>query len=284
VAGVYAQAGYEFYRWEDGPVLMIWHDGIQSSGCASRTNEQIFVMDCHALTNDNSRFDWSLETRDGDTVDFFLNDQEFDLADGDLFVITASGGSTNVRQLRRDLSKVQPNAEQVIDFGLAEPAVQELIQITSSIRDCTSSSIVARETFGTDEAQAARQALTAFFSHLHAGEYDRAADLFGGSYDVMRDHNPEIDPDDHAALFQSACTINGAQCLQVRRATLRKAGSPVEFQFAVEFANDDGSLFTTASCCGGKERNSKHRTEFIYTVRMECTGEFKVLDPPIYLP
>jgi len=284
VAGVYVQAGYEFYRWEEGPALMIWHDGIQLSDCTSRTNEQILVMDCHALSEDDYRFDWSLETKDGKTVDFFLNEQEFDLADGDLFVITTSGGDMNLRQLQRNISKVQANTEQVIEFGLAEPAVQKLYQVTSGIQDCISSSEQSGKSQGKADAEAARQALIAFFSHLHAGEYEQVEAYYGGSYTIMQDHNPDIDPDDRAALLHNACTINGAQCLEIRRATLTGAGSPTEFQFAAEFTNDDGSRFNLGPCCGEEMRTGEYQTEFIFTVGMECTGRYKVYDMPIYLP
>lgn len=179
---------------------------------------------------------------------------------------------------------VQPNAEQVNDFSLAEPAVQELIQATSSIQDCISSLNKTEETPRAVDAESAQQALTAFFSYLHAGEYEQAVDLYGGSYAIMQDHNPDIDPEDRAALLRNACKVNGAQCLEVRRATLRAGDSPAELQFAVEFANHDGSLFTTGPCCGEEVIKGEHQKEFIYTVRMECTGKYKVYDMPVYLP
>ena len=112
----------------------------------------------------------------------------------------------------------------------------------------------------------------------------QAADLYGGSYDVMQDHNPDFDPDDHAALLRNACTINGAQCLEIRGATLKGQPSPTEYQFGVEFSNDDGSLFTPGPCFGDKNSDRPHQKEFIYTVRLECTGKYLTLEMPIYLP
>ena len=45
---------------EGEEVNYVWHDGTKSSGCASSTNDQSFVMQCHAVSRDNYRFDWSV--------------------------------------------------------------------------------------------------------------------------------------------------------------------------------------------------------------------------------
>jgi hypothetical protein len=133
-------------------------------------------------------------------------------------------------------------------------------------------------------AQSAQLALMAYFSYLHAGEYIQGADLYGGGYDVMQNHNPGIDPDDHAALFHNACTINGAQCLKIRQATLLEQLTAGEFRFAVQFVNEDGTLFTQGSCCGDGDLKEHQRNEFHYTVRQECTGRYRVLEMPVYMP
>ena len=124
----------------------------------------------------------------------------------------------------------------------------------------------------------------AFFELLHAGEYGRASTYYGGEYEGMRDHNPGIAPDDYAALFQNACTVNGAQCLKVRRVTFLEQPSPAEFRFVVQFANEDGSLFWRGPCCGDDRPEMQRQDEFIYTVRIECTGRYLVMELPVYLP
>lgn len=288
VAGVYHQSGYEFYRLEDGFNLMIWHDGVNTSGCASSSDGQNYVMNCYAKSKDNSTFDWHLDTGDGKTAQFSIDDVLFDLKHGGLFVIRSTGGSTEVRQLKRDLSEVQTNAESVIEFGLSDPAILEFIQISSEIKDCisdcVSSSTTPKDRLDSSDVESAQQALVAFFSNLHDGEYDRASALYGGEYDGMRDHNPDIDPDDHAALFQNACTVNGAQCLEIQNVTLLAQPSPAEYQFTVVFSKDDGSIFARGPCCGDDDHSSIEQTEFIYTVRLECTGKYFVMETPVYLP
>jgi hypothetical protein len=125
--------------------------------------------------------------------------------------------------------------------------------------------------------------LRRFFKLLHAGEYGRAAAYYGGDYEVMRDHNPGIPPDDYAALFDNACTINGAQCLEIRQVTLLDQPSNVEWRFAVQFTNEDGSLFSLGPY-GEDDPEGEPQDEFIYTVKIECTGKYLVREPPVYLP
>jgi hypothetical protein len=246
---------------------MIWFDGANSSACnsSSSTSDPQFVLRCHAVTRADVRFDWLLETDDGVTADFSIDGQSFDLDDGKLFLIRTSSGEAKVVQLERDLSGVRPDADSIIEFSLNDPVIQKFIHDSS-------------------ETELAVQALTAYFSHLHAGEYGQAAGLYGGTYDVMIDHNPEIDPDDHAALFRNACTINGAQCLEIKSVVLDEQPSSAEFRFAVQFKNDDGSLFELGPCCGETEIDQPPQSVFIYTVVKSTADDYVVLEMPVYIP
>jgi hypothetical protein len=266
-AGVYIQSGYEFYRWEEGLTLMIWFNGAKSSACSSSssTSDPVFVLRCHALTRNDVRFDWLLETEDGITANFSIDDQSFDLENGKLFLIRTSSGEAEVLQIERNLSSVRPDADSIIEFSLDDPVIQEFIHASS-------------------ETQLALQALTAFFAHLHAGEYEHATGLYGGTYDVMIDHNPEIDPDDRADLFRNACTINGAQCLEIKSVVLDEQPSLSEFKFAVEFKNEDGALFELGPCCGATETEQPPQSVFVYTVVKSATDDYVVMEMPIYIP
>jgi DNA-binding CsgD family transcriptional regulator len=132
--------------------------------------------------------------------------------------------------------------------------------------------------------------LVDFLTYLYKGEYEKAASLYGGSYETMIDHNPDIDPNDHSTLLHNACLINGAQCLEVLSAGPATAG-PIEsinmseFKFQVEFANPDGSLFVLGPCCGGNETDFPSQSIFYFTVNLvESSPEFKVMDMPPYAP
>ncbi|NUQ86747.1 MAG: hypothetical protein HUU11_18770 [Anaerolineales bacterium] len=134
-----------------------------------------------------------------------------------------------------------------------------------------------------NDAEPARQALVAFFDSLNQGQYAEAAESYGGDYEVLIYHNPTLDPDDHAALWMNACTINGAQCLPVRTATLKEQFGD-EYVFVVEFSNPDGTLFVLGPCCGGSETDFPPVSQFEYRVQKTADGKFVVLDLPVYVP
>jgi len=135
-----------------------------------------------------------------------------------------------------------------------------------------------------DDATLAREALVTFFADLHAGRYAQAAEAYAGTYETMIDHNPSLDPDDHAALFRNACTINGAQCLEVRSAQLLPTVAAQQFRFEVEFQLEDGTVFVQGPCCGGSETDFPSVSAFTYTVSKAEDGRFRILDMPVYMP
>jgi hypothetical protein len=281
---VYLNTGFEYYRWEEGLRLMIWIDGIKASGCNTTTYGRIYELSCYAISEDDIRFDWHLKTSDGTNSEFSIDHKAYDLEDSNVFILASLEGEPHVKQLKRELSKLTAEAGSVTDFGLADPDISELLQVPPQIADCISSTTVPVGTPQESRMESAQQALIAFFSYLHAGEYGQAAELYRGEYDIMHHHNPEIDPDDLAALFRNACTINGAQCLEIRHATLLDKPSTAEFRFAVQFVNEDGSLFTLGPCCGDTDLNAHRQDEFLYTVRLECTGRYLVMEMPVYVP
>ena len=131
-------------------------------------------------------------------------------------------------------------------------------------------------------ADDARQALIAFFDHLDQGEYTAADALYGGSYETLAAMNPDLDPDDHAALWEHGCLQNGLQCLTIRSAAAvewRDGG----FLFKVEFNAPGGSLFVLGPCCGATETEMPSKSLFDYKV-IEVEGRYKVIDLPVYIP
>lgn len=166
-----------------------------------------------------------------------------------------------------------------------EPAPTPLEQLDSSDQ----SEIYPISTVGAINTAAANDGsaysiLLQFFDHLHTGRYEEAVKLYGGSYQLMVDQNPAIDPADHVELMKSACTVNGAQCLQVKVAGIESKPSPNEYLFTVQFQNDDGSLFELGPCCGASEAEQPSVSLFEIRVLQVAEGEFRVLDMPPYMP
>lgn len=127
------------------------------------------------------------------------------------------------------------------------------------------------------------QVLLAFFDRLAAGEYVAAAELYGGSYEILQGYNPTVDPDDVASLWQNGCQINGLQCLPVRIANFKEDTAVGETIFTVQFTAPDGSLFERGACCGD-HRTTPPETAFEFRVIRAEDGMYRVLDMPVYVP
>jgi hypothetical protein len=139
---------------------------------------------------------------------------------------------------------------------------------------------------GSDDLASARAALEAFFDALNGGQYTKAAELYGGSYEELIGLNPDTDPNDHAALLERACTINGYQCLRVKNIVQQAQDWPDTYTFTVEFANPDGSLFVLGPCCGATETDMPPQSRFDFTVMKvpQAGGMFRVQRLPVYMP
>ncbi len=125
--------------------------------------------------------------------------------------------------------------------------------------------------------------LLTFFDRLAAGEYAAAAELYGGSYDVLQGYNPTVDPADVAALWQNGCQVNGLQCLPVRVASFKEDTAVGETIFTVQFTAPDGSLFARGPCCG-ENQPTPPETDFEFRVIQSEDGGYRVLDMPVYVP
>ena len=136
----------------------------------------------------------------------------------------------------------------------------------------------------TEDSEQAQQALAAFFENLSKGEYAEAAGLYAGDYENLISFNPDLDPQDHAALWQNGCQVNGLQCLVVRSATFKERTSAGEYLFTVEFSNSDGSLFSRGACCGEDPTNTPPTSQFEYRLTQGEDGKYRVLDMPVYVP
>jgi len=132
----------------------------------------------------------------------------------------------------------------------------------------------------------ARAVLVAFFDALNAGWYSEAAVQYGGSYEELIDMNPDVDPNDHAALLERACTINGFQCLKVKEIVQQVQDWPDTYIFTIEFLNPDGSLFVLGACCGASETDMPPQSRFDVVVRRlpQAVNSLQVQSLPVYVP
>ncbi len=129
----------------------------------------------------------------------------------------------------------------------------------------------------------ARESLQTFFALMHDGRYAEAVRFYSGEWDILRDHNPDVAPDNYASLLEHACKQNGYQCLRVRTIIEELPLSATEINFIVEFSTEEGKLFVRGPCCGATETEQPPISRFKYTVR-KVGGEFLVQELPPYVP
>jgi hypothetical protein len=132
------------------------------------------------------------------------------------------------------------------------------------------------------EIGAARQALEAYLDALQRGSYGEVAEMYGGELEGLQELNPGISADDHAALFQAACTQNGFVCdLSILNEVSAVKITPTKFRFVVELQSLDGMQFILGSCCGGDLSGETMVTQFEFYVE-KVDGGYLVLSLPIY--
>jgi hypothetical protein len=91
---------FEFLQWRQGLTLLRVDD---ISG--REDSERDFYHDAGTAWNENgARYEWRLDTTDGNTATFRINENEYDLSEGTLFVIKAKDDKVEVHQLNRDLA------------------------------------------------------------------------------------------------------------------------------------------------------------------------------------
>jgi hypothetical protein len=132
------------------------------------------------------------------------------------------------------------------------------------------------------ESEAGRQVLMEFFTALHEERYTQATEIYGGSYEALSAMNPDLDPSDHAALWQRGCQVNGLHCYPVRSATFKEQSGD-NFVYTVEFTGTDGARFVLGPCCGATETEMPPRYQFEFRV-VKQAGKYLVVDPPVLVP
>ena len=84
--GALEEASYTFMKWNEGLTLMIWHEAFTSSNNhgSSSTESPVYRLEGYAESDDGIRIEWNLETSDGKTAEFAINNTEYDLTEGSL--------------------------------------------------------------------------------------------------------------------------------------------------------------------------------------------------------
>jgi hypothetical protein len=117
------QGGYLFLRWEEGLEVLIWHD-LTGEGAASSAGfvaGRFYIERGSARAADGRGLTWEVQTVDGTAGEVHIGAVRYDLASGNLFLVTTQEGATEVRQLARDLSAVPLDHDAILAFAKTDP-------------------------------------------------------------------------------------------------------------------------------------------------------------------
>jgi hypothetical protein len=121
--GSFEQGGFLFLRWQEGLNVLIWHDvsGSAWAHSAGSTESSVYAEQGSAQSADGRSFEWEVWTEDGRTGQVRIDDASYDLSEGTLFIVSTRGGTTEARQLARDLSGVPLDNEGILAFAESDP-------------------------------------------------------------------------------------------------------------------------------------------------------------------
>jgi hypothetical protein len=163
-------------------------------------------------------------------------------------------------------------------YGYKDYDAKKMLPVLQGIR----ASFKALAAPASQDLERARNVLVRYFKLLHDGYYDEAVNLYADDYETLAQWNPDVPANHYGQLLASACEFQ-LRCMEVRRVVRSKAVSASQFEFVVEFSNEDRTLFKRGPCCGATEKEMPTVTQFTYGVEQRG-GEIRVHGLPVYVP
>jgi hypothetical protein len=123
-------ARFSYHYWEEGLSILIWHDlSYGGEGCSGTgsTEDPVYRLECDVESADGQSFSWKVHTRDGVTADMWIEDQSYDLSQGNMFLVSSGDDGIQVDQLQRDFSELEPDVETISASSYSDPDVADFI-------------------------------------------------------------------------------------------------------------------------------------------------------------
>jgi len=124
-----SHAHYDFYTWREG-LVFLKIDDLSKPG---ESRADFYDAVGSASNKDGTRYEWRLHSSDGITAMVRIDDKDYDIAEGTLFVIKAQRDKVEVHQLSRDpsaLARPRPfDHAAIIDFLKNDPDVRKILDV-----------------------------------------------------------------------------------------------------------------------------------------------------------
>jgi hypothetical protein len=129
-----------FQEWNGGVAVVIWTDietghtpGNASQGGLRATGSSGHISFSGQNSSADGRLvEWRGETSDGKTGVVTINETQYDLAEGSLFLVSTVGRKARVRQLKRDWLGLRQGGEGLKSLAKEDPEVKQFIADTST--------------------------------------------------------------------------------------------------------------------------------------------------------
>ncbi|MCA9969273.1 MAG: hypothetical protein KC425_03610 [Anaerolineales bacterium] len=127
--GQVGAASYTYLRWPEGLRILVWHDPAEAATCggSGSTQEPDYRILCDVQLANGRSLVYAVETRVGVNAQFELNGTPYDLADGNVLIVSSSGSSASVTQLQRDLANLSVAYDDIAAFAAADPDLAPLV-------------------------------------------------------------------------------------------------------------------------------------------------------------
>ena len=106
-----------------GTAFVLWSDAPGGGSGGSSGNVQGVKYQGGLLARDRRRVEFHGETKDGKTGRVTIDGLTYELADGNLFLVSTEGERSRVKQLKRDISNLKFERESLEAFGRNDPDI-----------------------------------------------------------------------------------------------------------------------------------------------------------------
>jgi hypothetical protein len=117
----------ECLTFDSKPALIIWTDKVGAASAGSSSS--LGSSESHGTVGPQSApwVKWQCQTTGGKIDKVTINGVNYALQDGPLFLVSVKGGQAEVRQLKRDLARVNPTKGGLEEFARNDPEVAKFV-------------------------------------------------------------------------------------------------------------------------------------------------------------